>query len=81
LEEFGVELPKTKQLADQLKQHGLSNVLIIKDEIDENLFLAARNLPAVDVRDTETLDPVSLIRFEKVLMTVPALRRLEEWLA
>lgn len=81
LEEFGVDAPKTKQLAGQLKQLGLDNVLIIKDEIDENLFLAARNLPAVDVRDTETLDPVSLIRFEKVLMTVPALRRLEEWLA
>jgi large subunit ribosomal protein L4 len=81
LAEFGVDAPKTKQLAGQLKQLGLENVLIIKDEIDENLVLAARNLPAVDVRDAETLDPVSLIRFEKVLMTVPALRRVEEWLA
>jgi large subunit ribosomal protein L4 len=81
LEEFGVEAPKTKQLVAKLKALNLDNVLIVKDEVDENLFLAARNLPAVDVRDTETLDPVSLVRFEKVLMTVPALRRVEEWLA
>jgi len=81
IEEFGVDAPKTKQLVGKLKQLGLENVLIIKDQIDENLELAARNLVGVDLRDTDTLDPVSLIRFEKVLITVPALKRVEEWLA
>lgn len=81
IEEFGMDAPKTKQLVGKLKQLGLDNVLIIKDQIEENLLLAARNLAAVDVRDTDTLDPVSLIRFEKVLITVPALKRVEEWLA
>ena len=81
IEEFGLDLPKTKQLVTKLKALDLGNVLIIKDEIDENLFLASRNLPGVEVRDAEALDPVSLIRFEKVLMTLPALKRVEEWLA
>jgi len=81
IEEFGLDLPKTKQLVSKLKALELGNVLIIKDEIDENLFLASRNLPEVEVRDAEALDPVSLIRFEKVLMTLPALKRVEEWLA
>ena len=81
IEEFGLDLPKTKQLVTKLKALELGNVLIIKDEIDENLFLASRNLPEVEVRDAEALDPVSLIRFEKVLMTLPALKRVEEWLA
>jgi len=81
IEEFGVDAPKTKQLVGKLKQLGLDNVLIVKDAVDENLFLAARNLAGVDVTDTTALDPVSLIRFEKVLITVPALKRVEEWLA
>lgn len=81
IEDFGVDAPKTKQLVGKLKQLGLDNVLIIKDQIEDNLFLAARNLAGVDLRDTDTLDPVSLIRFEKVLITVPALKRVEEWLA
>ncbi|HWP95090.1 MAG TPA: 50S ribosomal protein L4 [Gammaproteobacteria bacterium] len=81
LEEFGVEVPKTKALVQKLKALGLDNVLIVTDEVSENLYLAARNLHQVDVRDPAGLDPVSLVRFEKVLMTVPALRRIEEWLA
>lgn len=81
IEEFGVDAPKTKQLVGKLKQLGLDNVLIVKDQIEDNLFLAARNLAGVDVTDTDALDPVSLIRFEKVLITVPALKRVEEWLA
>jgi large subunit ribosomal protein L4 len=81
VEDFGLELPKTKQLVTKLKALGLDNVLIVKDEIDENLFLASRNLPEVEVRDAEALEPVSLIRFDKVLMTLPALKRVEEWLA
>jgi len=81
LEEFGLEMPKTKQLVQKLRELGLESVLIVKDEIDENLFLASRNLPQVEVRDAAAIDPVSLIRFEKVLITLPALKRVEEWLA
>ena len=59
----------------------ISNGLIITEEVDENLFLAARNVKAVDVRDVEGIDPVSLISYDKVLITVPALKKLEEVLA
>ncbi|HEX6549102.1 MAG TPA: 50S ribosomal protein L4, partial [Gammaproteobacteria bacterium] len=81
LPEFGVEAPKTKQLAGKLKELGLENVLIVTEQVDEKLYLASRNLPYVDVCDVTGLDPVSLIGYEKVLMTVPSIRRLEEWLA
>jgi large subunit ribosomal protein L4 len=81
LPEFGVEAPKTKQLAGKLKELGLENVLIVTEQVDEKLYLASRNLPFVDVCDVTGLDPVSLIGYEKVLMTVPSIRRLEEWLA
>jgi large subunit ribosomal protein L4 len=82
LPEFGVQAPKTKQLLDKLKSLGLSdNVLIVTEQVDEKLYLAARNLANVDVRDVTGLDPVSLVGYEKVLMTVPSIRRLEEWLA
>jgi large subunit ribosomal protein L4 len=60
---------------------GLENVLIVTEEVTEALYLSARNLPDVDVRDTAAVDPVSLVGFDKVLMTVPALRRIEEWLS
>jgi large subunit ribosomal protein L4 len=81
LPEFGLEAPKTKQLAGKLKELGLENVLIVTEQVDEKLYLASRNLPYVDVCDVTGLDPVSLIGYEKVLMTVPSIRRLEEWLA
>jgi large subunit ribosomal protein L4 len=81
LPEFGVEAPKTKQLAGKLKELGLENVLIVTEQVDEKLYLASRNLPNVDVCDVTGLNPVSLIGYEKVLMTVPSIRRLEEWLA
>lgn len=81
LPEFGVTAPKTKELAGKLKALGLENVLIVTEQVDEKLYLASRNLPDVDVRDATGVDPVSLIGFEKVLFTVPSIRRLEEWLA
>lgn len=82
LPEFGVDAPKTRQLVEKLKALGLKdNVLIVTEQVDENLYLAARNLANVDVRDVTALDPVSLVGYEKVLMTVPSVRRLEEWLA
>lgn len=81
VDDFKVETPKTKALLEKLKALDLTNVLIVADEVDENLFLSARNLPHVDVRDAAGIDPVSLIAFEKVLVTVPALKKLEEALA
>ncbi len=80
LDQFAVEAPKTKELLTKLKDLDLHNVLIVTEEIDEKLYLASRNLKDVEVRDVDGLDPVSLIGYERVLMTVPAVRRLEEWL-
>jgi len=78
---FAVEAPKTKELVGKLKELGMDDVLVITAQADENLLLAARNLYHVDVRDTEQLDPVSLVGYEKVLMTTEALKNIEEQLA
>lgn len=81
VEEFDVDAPKTKSLVHKLAQYDLSDVLIVSDEVSENLYLAARNLHKVEVRDVAGIDPVSLIRFDKVVVTVSALKKLEEALA
>jgi large subunit ribosomal protein L4 len=81
VEKFDVEAPKTKALVEKLKAMGLENVLIVSDVVDDNLFLSARNLHTVEVRGAKQLDPVSLIRFDKVLITVPAAKQVEEMLA
>lgn len=81
VESFDVAEPKTKLLKQQLAALNLENVLIISDDISENLFLSSRNLPQVDIRDVSGADPVSLVRFEKVLITVPAIKKFEEVLA
>ena len=78
---FELDGPKTKDLLAKLNAMGLSDVLIVSAEVADDLYLASRNLPKVDVRDPVGLDPVSLLRHEKVLMTVEAVRRVEEWLA
>jgi large subunit ribosomal protein L4 len=77
VEEISVSAPKTKELLAKLNGLGVSNVLIITEAVDENLYLAARNLPHVDVIDTAAVDPVSLIGFDKVIMSVPAAKKLE----
>ncbi|MBH1970533.1 50S ribosomal protein L4 [Moraxellaceae bacterium AER2_44_116] len=77
VEEFTVGAPKTKDLLAKLQVLGVANVLIITEAVDENLYLAARNLPHVAVIDTAAVDPVSLIGFDKVLMSVPAAKKLE----
>ena len=79
--DFTLETYKTKDLVNKLKEFDLDNVLIVSDQIEQNLFLAARNLHKVDALDVSGLDPVSLIGFEKVLITVPALKRVEEMLS
>ncbi len=81
VESFGVDLPKTKALVTKLDALGLDDVLIVTDQLDEHLYLAARNLYHVDVRDSDELDPVSLVGYEKVLMTTGALKKIEERLA
>lgn len=81
VESFGLEAPKTKELVAKLKELELKDVLIVTEEVDENLFLSARNLYKVDTRDVAGIDPVSLIAFDKVLITAAAVKQLEEALA
>jgi large subunit ribosomal protein L4 len=81
IEELSVEAPKTKLLAQKLKNMGLDSVLVITDSLDENLMLAARNLPNVLVVEPRQADPMSLVFFKKVLITKPALAKIEEMLA
>jgi large subunit ribosomal protein L4 len=75
---LGLEAPKTKLLAGQLKAWSLESVLIVVEATDEKLFLAARNLPHVEVIEVSALNPLSLARHAKVLMTVGAVKMLEE---
>ncbi len=80
VESLDIEEPKTKLLVKQLSDYGLDNVLIIAAEVGENLYLAARNLHKVDVRDVDAVDPVSLIAYDKVMVTVDAVKKFEEML-
>jgi len=81
VDKFTVDAPKTKELNEKLKSMGVSNALIVSHDVDDNLFLSSRNLPHIDVRSVKRVDPVSLVGFEKVIMTVPAVTELEEMLA
>jgi large subunit ribosomal protein L4 len=81
IEDFSIDAPKTKTLLEKLQPLSLANVLIVAQEVDENLYLASRNLKGVDVRDVEGIDPVALVSHENVLITVAALKQLEEALA
>ena len=81
VEKIELDQPKTKLLQQKLHALKLDNVLIVSDEVSENLYLSARNLPNVDVRDVSAADPVSLVRFDKVLITVPAVKKFDEVLA
>jgi large subunit ribosomal protein L4 len=80
VEELKLEAPKTKLMAAKLKELELSDVLVITEAVDLDLYLSARNLPKVDVRDVAAIDPVSLVGSEKVLVTVAALKKIEEML-
>ena len=81
VDNFSLSSPKTRELAGKLSELGLRDVLVLVDAFDENLFLAARNLPHVDVMTATEVDPVSMIAFENVLATEAAVRQLEERLA
>jgi len=78
VDKFSIEAPKTKELLAKLNALNLSDVLIVTGHGDNNLYLSARNLRNVDVMGSEELDPVSLVRFEKVIMTADAIKKLEE---
>ncbi len=78
---FQVDAPKTKAMVAKLAELGVSDALVVATEVPEELYLAARNLPKVDVRDVAGLDPVTLLRHEYVVATVDAVRKIEEWLA
>jgi large subunit ribosomal protein L4 len=78
VETFSVEAPKTRLLSQKLKGMGLDSVLVITDEMDENLFLSSRNLHQVLVLEVNEADPVSLVRFPRVLVTKGALAKMEE---
>ena len=77
-EQLALEAPKTRLLAGQLKSWTLQSVLIVVEALDEKLFLAARNLPHVELIEAAALNPLSLMRHDKVLMTVGAVKMLEE---
>ncbi len=81
VQEFDVDAPKTKGLLNKLADYGLNEALIVTEEVSENLYLSARNLHKVEVCDSAAVDPVSLINFDKVVVTVAALKKLEEILA
>jgi large subunit ribosomal protein L4 len=77
-DDISLDAPKTKQLAGHLKKWELTNVLIVVEAIDEKLFLAARNLPHVEVIEAKGLNPLALANHDKVLMTVGAVKMIEE---
>ncbi len=81
VEQFSMDAPKTKQFIAKMKEMDLANALIVTEDVEANLYLAARNVPHVDVRDVAGIDPVSLVGFDKVVVTVPALKKIEEALA
>ena len=81
VEDFIVDSPKTKLLSQKLKDMGLGEVMLITDKVDENLYLSSRNLSHVMVVEVGHADPVSLVRFENVLMTHSAVTKIEEMLA
>ena len=81
VDSFDVDAPKTKALVSKLGEMGVARPLIVTENGTENLFLAARNLPYVQVRDVQGLDPVALVGAQNVIMTAEAVKKVEEWLA
>lgn len=73
--------PKTSLMAEKLKDWGVDSALLLSDEVSENLYLASRNIPNIQVLDVEGIDPVSLVRPLKIVTTAAALKRIEERLA
>ena len=81
VDNFALEVPKTKELTAKLKSMGLDSVLIIPNVIDDNLYLASRNLHKVGLVSAASIDPVSLVGYDKILVTVDAIKQIEEALS
>ena len=81
VEDFAIDAPKTKLVADRLKGLGLESVMIITDDYSENLFLASRNLPHVYVCEAKYADPLSLLHYKKIVVTKGAMAQIEEILS
>ncbi len=81
LESLELEAPKTKELVKALAQYDITDALIVTEELSENLYLASRNLHKIGVIDAQAIDPVSLVGFDKVIVTVAALKKIEEMLS
>lgn len=80
VDKFTIDEVKTRTVVNKLKELSLHNVLIVTEDVDEKLYLSVRNIPYIGICDVEALDPASLVRFEKVLMTVDVAKKLEGWL-
>ncbi len=80
VEEFKIDTPKTKQMAQKVKALGYDSVLVVTDDVDENLYLSSRNLPHILVVEAQHADPVNLVRFPNVLLTRGAVKKFEEML-
>jgi large subunit ribosomal protein L4 len=80
LKSFDLSTPKTSELKAKLAEQGVDKGLIVTADVNENLFLASRNIPGIYVLDVAGLDPVSLVGSDKVIMTVDAVKKIEEWL-
>lgn len=76
--DFSIDQPKTKLLVQKLKDLNLEKVLIVVNKIEDNLYLSARNVPNVSVKEASSVNPLQLLQYDNVLMTVDALRKLEE---
>ena len=81
VDDITVDAPKTKQLLAKMKELGVTKSLIITETGDEKLYLSARNIPHVEVSDIAGLNPVNLVGYESVVITVGAIRAIEEWLS
>jgi len=78
---FDIDTHKTKAFTEKLIAFGLNEVMLITNEVDEKLYLSSRNIPSVFVVEVKNVDPVSLLKFEKILLTSKGLRKLEELLS
>jgi large subunit ribosomal protein L4 len=80
VDQFNLDAPKTKELADKVKAMGLDSVLIIVDQVSENLYLASRNLHKIAVCEPQHADPLALVQYKKVLVSKAAIAKIEELL-
>lgn len=81
VDDLAIEQPKTKVFLAKMKELDVNNALIVSDEVNQNLYLSARNVPHIEVSDVTGVNPVNLVAYEKVVITVAALKKVEEVLA